>query len=152
MLKKRALVEPIRIIGPKQNNNSFQELLKDAYFNNSATALDKLQERYTCGHCMDLAIAFHRLYGFEIQATLVLDKDKTWIGHAWVSSKDGSFLDVMGLYGDSIELESFGDKVIRGLDEKDLYKYMDKPPLEKDINQALILAKCIMNASFRPAV
>lgn len=128
----------------KEEKNSFYALLKDAYSKNNQIALDKIQERYTYGHCMDLAIAFHRLYGFEIQVTLVLDKDKSWIGHAWASRKDGSFLDVMGLYTDSIELQSFGDKVITGLDEKDLYQYMDEPPLESDINQALILAKCIM--------
>ncbi|MBM26514.1 MAG: hypothetical protein CL760_12715 [Chloroflexi bacterium] len=93
---------------------------------------------------MDLAIAFNRIYGFEIQTTLVVEENKLFIGHAWVIREDGFFLDVMGLYSDSTELKSFGDKVITGLNEKDLIQYMDSPPLEKDIQQALILAKQII--------
>ena len=128
----------------KQNNEPFQKLLKEAYSNNNISALDTIQERYTYGHCMDLAIAFNRIYGFEIQTTLVVEENKLFIGHAWVIREDGLFLDVMGLYSDSTELKSFGDKVITGLNEKDLIQYMDSPPLEKDIQQALILAKQII--------
>tara|TARA_Y100000588_G_scaffold298880_1_gene320002 strand:- start:28243 stop:28653 length:411 start_codon:yes stop_codon:yes gene_type:complete len=128
----------------KQNNEPFQKLLKEAYSNNNISALDTIQERYTYGHCMDLAIAFNRIYGFEIQTTLVVEENKLFIGHAWVIREDGFFLDVMGLYSDSTELKSFGDKVITGLNEKDLIQYMDSPPLEKDIQQALILAKQII--------
>ena len=96
----------------KQNNEPFQKLLKEAYSNNNISALDTIQERYTYGHCMDLAIAFNRIYGFEIQTTLVVEENKLFIGHAWVIREDGLFLDVMGLYSDSTELKSFGDKVI----------------------------------------
>ena len=128
----------------KQNNEPFQKLLKEAYSNNNISALDTIQERYTYGHCMDLAIAFNRIYGFEIQTTLVVEENKLFIGHAWVIREDGFFLDVMGLYSDSTELKSFGDKVITRLNEKDLIQYMDSPPLEKDIQQALILAKQII--------
>lgn len=70
------------------------------------TAIDLLNEHYCYGHCMDLAIALNRAYGYIIQASMVESK---WVGHAWVKLPDGTFLDILSRYTDTDELESFGD-------------------------------------------
>lgn len=69
-------------------------------------AIELLNERYCYGHCMDLAIALHRAYGYTIQASMVESK---WVGHAWAQLPDGKFLDILDIYTDCDELESFGD-------------------------------------------
>ncbi|MEP8041620.1 hypothetical protein ABJY94_18500 [Vibrio parahaemolyticus] len=70
------------------------------------SAIDLLNEHYCYGHCMDLAIALHRAYGYTIQASMVESK---WVGHAWVRLPDGTYLDILSRYTDTDELESFGD-------------------------------------------
>lgn len=131
------------------SNKSVNEtiaLVEQAYSatGGSAKIKDALQEYYTYGHCMDLAIAFHRLYGFEIEATIVDDKAGSWIGHAWVKMDDGLYLDVMGTYVDRFELESFGGKTLSNLKEVDLLEYINdahKPIPNIDIEKAIVVAE-----------
>jgi hypothetical protein len=129
----------------KIKNDEFKNTLKEAYSDNNEKALDELQSYYSFGHCMDLAIAFHRLYGFEIQVMLVSEDTGYWIGHAWVKRPSGDYLDVLGSYTDTIEFESFGDKKLTNLIEADLHKYIDtSTQLDDDIEKAKLLAECIL--------
>jgi hypothetical protein len=128
-----------------KNADELEHLLSEAYLNKDEVVLDELQGYYSYGHCMELAIAFHRLYGYEIQLVTESDHDKAWIAHAWVKRGDNDYLDIMGTYVDTVELESFGNEKHTGLTEEHLYKYMThSPQLEVDIEKAKIVANLII--------
>lgn len=132
-------------------NKSVKEInviLNDAYSDkqNSEILKDSIQEYYNYGHCMDLAIAFHRLYGFHIEAAIVDDISDCWIGHSWVKMPNGLYFDIMGTYKEKSELESFGNRTLVNLNEKEFSKYIlnkSISDIELDINKAMTVAKFI---------
>lgn len=124
----------------------FKDYLYQAYNNSNEQCFDQLQEYYSCGNCMYLAIAFHRLYGYSIEAAIVDEVDGSFIGHAWARTSSGQCIDIMGTYDDSeeVELVSFGNRVVTNLDESNLKSYFEcNPDFETDIEKALFAAKCI---------
>ncbi len=124
----------------------FKDFLYQAYNKNNEQYVDQLQEYYSCGNCMYLAIAFHRLYGYSIEATLVDCIDGEYIGHAWARNDCGQCIDIMGTYDNSEEDEliGFGDRVLTNLNEANLKEYfVPNPDFEKDIEKAFFVAKCI---------
>lgn len=128
-------------------NKSVSEInviLNSIYVEENAVAdlKDKLQEYYNYGHCMDLAIAFNRLHGFEIEAAIIDDKDTSWIAHAWVKIPNGEYLDIMGIYQDRVELESFGGRVIENISENKLIDFTKNKSIpSSDIDKAILVAQ-----------
>jgi hypothetical protein len=56
-------------------------------------------EQYVSGKCMFLAAALHRVYGWNIQATLIHEVSPPYIGHAWcMEPKTGYCVDIDGAY------------------------------------------------------
>lgn len=123
-----------------------KRLIYEAYVEKNLNSLDEIQEYYTYGNCMYLAIALNRIYGFEIQAAIVNQDSVNWIGHAWVKLPGGNYIDIMGLYTDTVELDGFGDKTITNMTEDNLCEYMENlNGIEKEIKKAEIVAKCIVS-------
>jgi hypothetical protein len=142
------MIKEINSIEPIELKNILVQINKKEY--DYEALRDKLNEYYSNGHCMDLAIALHRRFGFEIQASITIEPSgEEWIGHAWVKLPDGNLLDIMGRYTDSVELESFGDKLVTGLDEKGLRKYINNDiNLAQDIKRAMVISTAYLQPQF----
>jgi len=110
-------------------------------------SLESMESYFSTGHCMDLAIALHRRFGYEIQAAIVDDPDISWIGHAWVALPDGQFLDIMGKYTDSEELEDFGERTVVGLSEEGLREYIHN---NEDIANDIGIAALVVSGYMKP--
>jgi hypothetical protein len=63
--------------------------------------VDALQEKYSYGHCMYLALAMHDLLGWEIEAVINEDDpNRPYVAHAWVNEPGTSRdLDIYGFGG-----------------------------------------------------
>lgn len=106
-------------------------------------SINDLEDLYMTGRCMFLAIALHRLYGYEIQAHIDEDYHGEYIGHAWVIANN-KILDILGPYDEST-CYSHGmntDYRINGMTESDLKRFL--PTLENynlEVKAALNVAK-----------
>ncbi len=84
----------------------------------------ELNEHYVCGHCMYLAAALHRRYGFPIE--VCVEEPGTahaFVGHAWVvDPATGDVIDIDGQYPATANgwLHPAAEHR-QGMDEKALY-------------------------------
>jgi hypothetical protein len=106
---------------------------------------NKLEEIYFSGKCFYLAIALHRLYGYEIQASLNTDNvDDIWIEHAWCIHPNGNILDITGLH----QFPCFQDNIVKNLNEDGILQYIKGGAKESQILEAEVVINDFLNPEY----
>jgi hypothetical protein len=112
---------------------------------------DFIIETYTCGSCMYMAAALHRMLSWPITALLSDDTDSAYIEHAWAEeAQRGLFFDIDGCRSMKKNSWVFPDNVaLAKLSEDDLFNLVVKTSghdLQKDewnahIDAAIVVAE-----------
>ena len=106
---------------------------------NTTTPLEEvIKTKYTSGHCMFLAIALNRLYGYEIAAYVDDCKieQRPYIAHSYAITNCGKEVDIYG-YQHSVDQRP-GSKVRKGMTESDLKElFCGEPISNQDYEDAI---------------
>lgn len=117
----------------RQQAQASGEALTHAY-------VTELNDLYSSGRCMFLAVALKRLFNYEMQAAIQRDEQGEYIAHAWVKMPNGNLLDIGGQYPEAMNPYSdtvFGRRV-NNLTEAHLKTYLPTTDgYEKEVIEAM---------------
>lgn len=118
-----------------------------------AEALEtEINEKYSQGYCMFLAVALKRLFNYEIQACIETDVAGEYIAHAWAVLPNGNILDIDGEYPES--MNAYDGKVwgkrVNNLSETQLKTYLPtQDRYERDVLEAMKVVRDYLLPKYR---